>query len=154
MPDAPMIFTLLTGNLRRGRPVDDFRRATQLVAYAEVPPPAGTTAGNQPNGVYQNRVEAGRANLASDGSVKFNAPAAVGVVIELRDGSGVVVNMGEEHQLAPGEQISMGIREPLFNAVCGSCHGSVSGSELDVAIRRTRPGRRSRCPRCAGGIGN
>jgi hypothetical protein len=42
--------------------------------------------------------------------------------------------MGEEHQLAPGEQISMGIREPLFDAVCGSCHGSVSGSELDVAI--------------------
>ena len=46
----------------------------------------------------------------------------------------VVVNMGEEHQLAPGEQISMGIREPLFDAVCGSCHGSVSGSELDVTI--------------------
>ena len=135
MPDAPMIFTMLTGNLRRGRPVDEFRRATQLVAFAEVPPPAGTTSGNQPNGVSQNRVEAGRATLASDGSVKFNAPAAVGVVIELRDGSGnVVVNMGEEHQLAPGEQISMGIREPLFDAVCGSCHGSVSGSELDVAI--------------------
>ena len=135
MPDAPMVFTMLTGNLRRGRPVDAFRGATQLVAYAEVPPPAGTTSGNQPNGVYQNRVEAGRASLASDGSVKFNAPAGVGVVIELRDGSNnVVVNMGEEHQLAPGEMISMGIREELFDAVCGSCHGSVSGSELDVAI--------------------
>jgi hypothetical protein len=135
MPDAPMVFTLLTGNLRRGRPVENFRSATQLVAYAEVPPPAGTTSGNQANGVYENRVEAGRARLADDGSVRFNAPAGVGVVLELRDGSGnVLVNMGEEHQLAPGETISLGIREELFDAVCGSCHGSVSGSELDVAI--------------------
>ncbi|MBK9032929.1 MAG: PD40 domain-containing protein [Myxococcales bacterium] len=135
MPDAPLIFTLLTGNLRRGRPVDGFRSATQLVAYAEVPPPAGTTMGNQPNGVYESRVEAGRADLADDGSVKFNAPAGVGVVIELRDGdNNVLVNMGEEHQLAPGEMISMGIRADLFDAVCGSCHGSVTGSELDVAV--------------------
>ena len=140
MPDAPMIFTMLTGNLRRGRPVDAFRSATQLVAYAEVPPPAGTTSGNQPNGVYQNRVEAGRVNLASDGSVKFNAPAGVGVVIELRDGSGnVVVNMGEEHQLAPGEQISMGIREPLFDAD-GKIRETVTFAELARHVYFTETG--------------
>ena len=44
------------------------------------------------------------------------------------------VTMGEEHQLGPGEQISMGVSEKLFDAVCGGCHGSVSGSELDVAV--------------------
>jgi hypothetical protein len=56
-------------------------------------------------------------------------------VLELQDASGnVVVTMGEEHQLGPNETISMGVVEELFDAVCGGCHGSVSGSELDVAI--------------------
>ena len=31
-------------------------------------------------------------------------------------------------------QISFGIVEPLFDAVCGGCHGSVSGQELDVFV--------------------
>jgi len=42
--------------------------------------------------------------------------------------------MSEEHQLGPGEQISMGIVAPLFNAVCAGCHGSISGHELDVGV--------------------
>ena len=42
--------------------------------------------------------------------------------------------MFEEHQLGPGENISFGIIEPLFDAVCGGCHGTVSGSELDVFV--------------------
>jgi len=50
MPDAPMVFTLLTGNLRRGRPVAAFRGARYLAAEV-----AGMT---------------GRADLADDGSVK------------------------------------------------------------------------------------
>jgi hypothetical protein len=44
------------------------------------------------------------------------------------------VTMGEEHQLGPGEQISMGISQKLSDAVCGGCHGSVSGHELDIAV--------------------
>ncbi len=55
MPDAPMVFTLLTSNLRRGRPVDDFRRATRLAVYAEGLATAGTTSGNQPDGHYESR---------------------------------------------------------------------------------------------------
>jgi mono/diheme cytochrome c family protein len=42
--------------------------------------------------------------------------------------------MGEEHQLGPGEQITMGIAQPLFDAVCAGCHGSVSGHEIDVVV--------------------
>jgi hypothetical protein len=42
--------------------------------------------------------------------------------------------MGEEHQLGPGEEISMGISQTLFDAVCGGCHGSVTGHELDIAV--------------------
>jgi hypothetical protein len=62
-------------------------------------------------------------------------PSRTGVVLELQDGSGgMVVRMGEEHQLGPGERTSMGVREGLFNAVCGGCHGSISGEELDIAV--------------------
>ena len=132
-PDAPMIFTVLTANLRRGRPVDEFRRATQLAIYLEQPALPGSSVG--PNGVFESRVLVGRAPLAADGSVKVDVPAGKGVVLALEDDAGApVVSMVEEHQLGPGEHISLGVRESLFNAGCGGCHGSVSGSELDVAV--------------------
>lgn len=131
MPDAPMVFTLFTGNLRRGRPVDAFRDATQIAVFREQPAPAGMTSG----GVFQQRELLGRAPLAADGSIRVNVPAGVGLVFELQDASGGrVVNFGEEHQVSPGEVVSMGVSENLFDAVCGGCHGSVSGSELDVAV--------------------
>jgi hypothetical protein len=134
MPDAPMVFTLLTGNLRRGRPVDDFRKAKYLVVTAEGPCPPGSCSANT-NGIYQNRTVLGKASLADDGSVRVRLPSQTGVVLELQDGAGnTVVKMSEEHQLGPGEQISMGISEKLFDAVCGGCHGSVTGKELDIAV--------------------
>jgi hypothetical protein len=131
LPDAPMVFTLFTGNLRRGRPVEVFRGATQIAVFREEPAPSSMTSGN----VFQNRTLLGRAPLAADGSVRVNVPAGVGLVFELQDaGGGRVINFGEEHQVSSGEVVSMGISENLFDAVCGGCHGSVSGSELDVAV--------------------
>ncbi len=144
MPDAPMVFTLLTGNLRRGRPVDAFRKAKFLAVYSEGMCPTGScTRGS--NGIYENRTMLGKAPLADDGSVKIRLPAQTGVVFELQDDSGgSVIKMGEEHQLGPGEQISMGVAQTiigtsgatvqLFDAVCGGCHGSVSGVELDIQV--------------------
>jgi hypothetical protein len=134
MPDAPMVFTMLTGNLRRGRPVDAFRAAQYLAVYSEGACPASGCAANT-NGIFQSRQLLGKAQLASDGSVRVQLPAQTGVVLELQDGNGTpVVTMGEEHQLGPGEEISMGVSETLFDAVCGGCHGSVSGHELDIAV--------------------
>ncbi len=131
MPDAPMVFTLFTGNLRRGRPVDAFRAAERIAVYRETPAPSTMTSGP----VFQQRTLLGSASLAADGSVRVNVPAGVGLVFELQTASGsAVVNFGEEHQVSSGEVISMGISEELFDAVCGGCHGSVSGSELDVSV--------------------
>ncbi|HEU4728857.1 MAG TPA: hypothetical protein VFT22_13230 [Kofleriaceae bacterium] len=134
MPDAPMVFTLLTGNLRRGRPVDAFRKARFLAIYSEgLCPASGCTPGA--NGIFESRQLLGTAPLADDGSVRFQVPSQAGVVLELQDENHAsVVKMTEEHQLGPGEQISMGIVEPLFNAVCGGCHGSISGHEVDVQV--------------------
>jgi hypothetical protein len=132
MPDAPVLFTVLTGNLRRGRPVDQFRAARQLVIYEEGMCGASCTPGA--NGIFEQRTILGKADLRDDGSVKVMVPSGKGIVLELQDGSGKkIVTMGEEHQLGPGERISMGVKGSLFDAVCGGCHGSISGREIDVA---------------------
>ncbi len=134
MPDAPMTFTMLTGNLRRGRPVDAFRAATHLVVSSEG---MCSISGCAPGagGFFENRSVLGSSQLASDGSVNVQLPAQTGIVLELQDDSGkTIVQMGEEHQLGPGEHISMGVSEAFFDAVCGGCHGSVTGHELEVAV--------------------
>jgi Tol biopolymer transport system component len=134
MPDAPMVFTLLTGNLRRGRPVDAFRAARSLVIYSEGMCPRGACTATT-NGIYESRMMLGSVPLASDGSVRVQLPSQTGVVLELRDDkNNSVVKMTEEHQMGPGEQISMGIVQPLFDAVCAGCHGSVTGHEVDVRV--------------------
>jgi WD40-like Beta Propeller Repeat len=132
IPDAPMTFTVLAANLRRGRPVENFRNARSLAVYEELPCSGACTPGA--NGIFQMRTLLGKADLRSDGSVRVSVPAGRGIVLELQDGSGKpVVTMGEEHQLGPGERISMGVKAELFDAVCGGCHGSITGRELDIA---------------------
>lgn len=132
-PDAPLIFTLLTSNLRRGRPVERFRGAEYIAFYEENPAPPGATPNKGP--VYEDRTYLGRVPLREDGSAKVLAPARRGLILELQDGSGdALITMTEEHQLGPGENITFGIVEPLFDAVCGGCHGTVSGQELDVFV--------------------
>jgi hypothetical protein len=42
--------------------------------------------------------------------------------------------MTEEHQFGPGEMTSLGVSRDFFNGVCGGCHGSVEGPELDVVV--------------------
>ena len=86
------------------------------------------------NGIYENRRELGTVPLADDGSARVTLPSKTGVILQLRTGGTVVATMTEEHQLGPGESVSMGVSEELFDAVCGGCHGSVSGSELDVQV--------------------
>lgn len=131
MPDAPMIFTMLVANLRRGRPVDAFDSARFLAVYSEGTCPASNCMA--PGGLFESRALLGKVPLESDGSVKVALPSTQGVILELQDANGnAVVTMGEEHQLGPGEQISMGVPRALFDGICGGCHGSISARELDV----------------------
>jgi hypothetical protein len=76
----------------------------------------------------------GEAALRADGSAKLCVPGGQPALIQLRRGSTPVFTMTEEHQFAPGEHISLGVSEKLFNSVCAGCHGSVSGRELDIAV--------------------
>lgn len=138
-PDAPMLGTLLIANLRTGRFVDMLRASgSQLVIYEDLAPPdaAGGMAGRMGSQmVYQNRKELGRVPLASDGSAHVRLPSLTPLIVELQDQSGnKLMTMSEEDQLGPGEHISRGVPQKFFDSVCGGCHGSVSGKELDIAI--------------------
>jgi hypothetical protein len=126
-PDASVLATLLGANLRRQRNVAAMDRATALKVYEEIPPASA--------GVAATRMVHGTASFESDHSLKVVVPAGKPLILEFIDGSGSpVLTMTESHQLRPGEYITPGPPRALFNSICGGCHGSLSGSELDVAV--------------------
>jgi hypothetical protein len=138
-PDLPMLGTLLGANLRTGRFVDRLRPAKKLAIYEDQAPPSDMAAamaglaGSQR--VYQNRKLLGTVSLADDGSARVMLPSMTPLILELLDdGGGKLFTMAEEDQLGPGERISRGVPQAFFNSVCGGCHGSVSGVELEIAV--------------------
>jgi hypothetical protein len=140
-PDLPLLATLLGANLRHGRNVEAFDAAAGLKVYLEQPPPATATPQMPPAGlvgsqnVFSQRVDLGHVPLQGDKSVKVSLPSGKPVILELIDSNGApVFTMTEEHQVAPNEYTTPGAPRALFNGICGGCHGSVSGAELDVAV--------------------
>jgi hypothetical protein len=135
-PDVPVLATLLGANLRHGRDVAAFDSGRALRVYREKPPSSatpGTLSGSQM--VWSDRELIGNAELESDRSLKVRLPANQPLILEVVNGNGdPVFTMREEHQLSPGEYITPGPPRPLFNAICGGCHGSLTGQELDVAV--------------------
>ncbi len=135
-PDVPVLATLLDSNLRRGRNVARFDAAVGLKVYELRPPPGPNPPGLQGSqNVYVDRVDLGTARFESDHSLKVYIPVNKPLILELVDGSGnPVLTMREEHQVSPGEYITPGVPRKFFNGVCGGCHGSLSGQELDIAV--------------------
>ena len=138
-PDLPLLATLLGANLRHGRNVAAFDTATHLQAYVESAPPAGSSPTSPPpglmNGVYAQRTSLGKAALQPDHSLMVSVPAGKPLILELVDGAGApVFTMSEAHQVTGGEYITPGAPRALFNNICGGCHGSISGKELDISV--------------------
>jgi hypothetical protein len=129
-PDLPMLATLLDNNVRRGRDLDTMTEGDTLVVYRADAPPANASG----NDTFQNWTEVGRVKLEDDGSAFVEVPAGVPVIIGLNDGGKEVFRMSEEHQFGPGEMTSLGIADNFFDGVCGGCHGSISGRELEVVV--------------------
>jgi len=130
-PDLPMLATLLTDNRRRGRDLDTMAEGDTLAIYRADPPPSGATDDGQ---THESWSLLDTFALAEDGSVFVRAPAGVPVVLELRRGGSPVLTMTEEHQFGPGEMTSLGVSRDFFDGVCGGCHGSIAGAELDVVV--------------------
>ncbi|MBK6916974.1 MAG: hypothetical protein IPH07_06205 [Deltaproteobacteria bacterium] len=130
-PDLPMLATLLTDNHRGGRDLERLAAGDTLAVYAAAPPPGGDVDDGSTHQAWQLL---GTHALADDGSAFVRVPAGQPLVLELRQGSTPLLTMTEEHQFGPGEQTSLGISRTFFDGVCGGCHGSIEGPELDVVV--------------------
>lgn len=128
-PDFPMLATLLTSNQRGNRGLDALEAGDTLAIYR-----ANLPSGSGGGETYQDWELLGTKTLREDGSAFIRAPAGVPVILELRRGDEVLLTMTEEHQFGPGEMTSLGIDRSLFDGVCGGCHGSIEGPELDVVV--------------------
>ncbi|MEY4577390.1 MAG: hypothetical protein RL701_2093, partial [Pseudomonadota bacterium] len=154
--DAPLLGTLLFANTRVGRPI--LPEVSGLDVYASEPPPASITSFSQASNevvsdkfgqFYQKLRLLGHVRLAADGSTRLRVPSGVPLLYTLTGAgdrplnfpAGVakapftgVMRQREEMQFYPGERGRQSMRRELFNGVCGGCHGSVSGRELDVVV--------------------
>jgi hypothetical protein len=136
-PDLPLLATLLGANLRHGRNVDAFKDGASLKVYIDQPPPGPGAPVSGTQMVFSSRSPVGTAPLESDGSLRVLVPAGKPLILEVIDRAGnPVFTMSEEHQVTSGEVITPGAPRGMFNAICAGCHGSISGQELDVAVKQ------------------
>ncbi len=151
--DFPMIETLMFTNTRTGRPLD--HRIGGIALYEALPPPVGVTSFDDLPAdrlvrdslgmFFRDRRSLGTAMLFVDGSVRIRIPGGTPIIyqpvgqtgepLEFEDGmpfSGTLIQR-EVEQYYPGERITRSVPRQFFGALCGGCHGSISGRELDAA---------------------
>jgi hypothetical protein len=138
--------SLLFQNTRSGRRVDS---PSSFKVYESFPPPLGVTdfagAGGEVvddiyGQVYVRRTLLGTVPVQSDGSAGMILPGGVPVSLDVR--TRLAVDSGsadhfqrEEMQFYPGEEARQSFRRNFFNGLCGGCHGSVSGREMELAVK-------------------
>jgi hypothetical protein len=96
--------------------------------------------------MYLRREMLGHVDLAPDGSAAFRYPGGLPIVLRVTGMDGEPLMFGEDApftgemvqreqmQFYPGERANQSFRRELFNGLCGGCHGSISGRELDIAV--------------------
>lgn len=153
--DFPLLATLLFDNRRVGRPIDE--RVGGFDVLESLPPPtsaktfrdvpANQLQNDDYGELFVNYAERGHVDLAKDGSAKVRVLGGHPLVLRVTDGSGKTLAFRdgapftgdmvqrEEIQFYPGERLSQGFRRPLFNSMCAGCHGSITGAELDIAVK-------------------
>ncbi len=142
--DLPLLATIQGSNDRRGRLIEDLRRAKTVRYFTQETPPSSCTSSAHPDcsdklsgseQVYESRVDIGSAPLASDGSVYIRVPTKVPLFLELLDESGTpIFRMEEETQFGANENINLAVPERAYSTLCAVCHGSISGRDLDIVV--------------------
>jgi hypothetical protein len=152
--DFPMIATLLFSNTREGRPIDP--RLAGFEVLESLPPPSSAQSFDDLpkekvveddfGRVYVDYDLLGSVPLYADGSAKIRIPGGHPVVLRMLDERGRALSfeagapfsgeqiLREEAQFYPGERANQSFPRRLFNGMCGGCHGSITGYELDVAV--------------------
>lgn len=153
--DLPMIATLLFANRRTGRPIDHDIGGVDVIE--SLPPPDGVTSfsdGSIASSVVMDsfgqflasRRTTAHVDLAADGSAQIQVRGGMSVQLRATDHAGhpLMFPSGglftgeilqrEAVQFYPGEHNRQSIPRAFFNGLCGGCHGSISGRELDVAV--------------------
>jgi hypothetical protein len=145
--DVPLLASLLFQNTPTGRAIDQGIGSVDF--YEDLPPPPSLTSlsGSSSNiatdafgSVYVSRRLIGTSTLFPDGSSHVKLPGGVPIVLHLPDTA--MSKQGsfprwqrEEIEFAPGETLNEAFPRTFFNNVCGQCHGSVSGQQIDVAVQ-------------------
>lgn len=147
---VPVIASLLFQNTPTGRLVED--DLGELVAYEDLPPPlevdtmdkGGANVVTDAFGrVYVRRRKLGvlaKPVIAEDGSAKVRFPGGVPIVLQLGPTKAsrernLPRTQREQFVFYPGEYAHQSFRPDFFDALCGTCHGAVSGKAVDAAIR-------------------
>jgi hypothetical protein len=144
--DMNVLGSLLFQNTRSGRPIvglgsfrvwEDLPPEQGVVDY----PSGGNYVTNDAYGQqYIRRQLLGSVPVQSDGSAIVSLPGGVPVSLEVKaklagDGGPVSHQQREEMQFYPGERAHQSFQRNLFNGLCGGCHGSVSGREVELAVK-------------------
>lgn len=150
--DGPMLASLMFANTRGPRTID--YRATGLVVFRVLAPPDSATTFAAVGGdvvtdsfgdFYRGREELGRVPFEADGSVHIRVSGGTPLQIGLIGEGDRILEFGpdapftgemvhREHlTFYPGERARTSLPRTFFNTLCGGCHGSISGREVDVA---------------------
>jgi hypothetical protein len=145
--DMRVLSSLLFQNTPTGRLVDP--KLDAVFVYEDMPPPlevdtfdkGGANVATDAFGrVYVRRRLLGEVPLERDGSAKFNLPGGLPIVLKLPD-----TDLSRDKKLprfqresmvfAPGEYVHQSFKAEFFDALCGQCHGALSGRAVDVALK-------------------
>lgn len=142
--DVPLLTSLMFQNTRSRRIIPD---TTDVEEWEDLPPESGVkdfasggafVVSDQFGQVYVRRRFIGSFTPTGDGSAHISLPGGVPLVmaplVQLAgDSKPTRHHQLEEMQFYPGETVRQGFPRGLFNGVCGSCHGAVTGYDADIA---------------------
>jgi hypothetical protein len=144
--DVGVLQSLMFQNTRTGRPIPD--RPT-LGVWESLPPEPGVTdyasggsyvASDRFGQFYARRQFLGNVIVHPDRSAGMLVPGGLPITLQARvalagEANATVHSQREEMQFYPGEDSRQSFREEQFAGLCGGCHGSVSGAEMEIAIK-------------------
>ncbi len=144
--DVGVLGSLLFQNTRSGR---ELLAIGGFSVWEDLPPPpdvtdfasGGSFVVNDAYGqVYARRQLLGNVPVFPDSSASLTLPGGVPVNLEVKaklagDGGAVEHHQREEMQFYPGERARQSFPRKFFNGLCGGCHGSVSGREIELAVK-------------------